>query len=134
MRLYRRSCVQYKSVKMADLKVNIGNLEFKNPVLTASGTFGYGIEFEDFLDINSLGGIIVKGTTLEHREGNAYPRMAETASGMLNAVGLQNKGVDVFLNEIYPHKNPPVMFLVHVRPMDKVIPVLIRLYLANNNQ
>jgi len=87
---------------MADLKVNIGNLEFKNPVLTASGTFGYGIEFEDFLDINSLGGIIVKGTTLEHREGNAYPRMAETASGMLNAVGLQNKGVDVFINEIYP--------------------------------
>ena len=102
MRLYRRSCVQYKSVKMADLKVNIGNLEFKNPVLTASGTFGYGIEFEDFLDINRLGGIIVKGTTLEHREGNAYPRMAETASGMLNAVGLQNKGVDVFIREIYP--------------------------------
>jgi dihydroorotate dehydrogenase (NAD+) catalytic subunit len=87
---------------MADLKVNIGKLECKNPVLTASGTFGYGPEFEDFMDINRLGGIIVKGTTLEHREGNAYPRMAETASGMLNAVGLQNKGIEVFINEIYP--------------------------------
>jgi dihydroorotate dehydrogenase (NAD+) catalytic subunit len=87
---------------MADLKINIGKLEFKNPVLTASGTFGYGHEFEDFLDINRLCGIIVKGTTLEHREGNAYPRMAETASGMLNAVGLQNKGMDVFIRDIYP--------------------------------
>jgi len=87
---------------MADLKVTIGRLELKNPVLTASGTFGYGSEFEDFIDINSLGGIIVKGTTLEPREGNAYPRMAETPSGMLNAVGLQNKGIDVFIHEIYP--------------------------------
>ncbi len=87
---------------MADLKVSIGKLELKNPVLTASGTFGYGNEFEDFIDISSLGGIIVKGTTLEPREGNAYPRMAETASGMLNAVGLQNKGIHVFINEIYP--------------------------------
>lgn len=81
--------------------VKIGALEFKNPVMTASGTFGFGPEFEDFIDIDRLGGIVVKGTTLNHREGNAYPRMAETASGMLNAVGLQNKGVDVFCNEIY---------------------------------
>ena len=90
---------------MADLKVNIGKLELQNPVLTASGTFGYGYEFEDFLDINRLGGIIVKGTTLEPRQGNAYPRMAETAAGMLNAVGLQNKGVHVFIDEILPKIN-----------------------------
>ncbi len=83
-------------------KVKIGELEFRNPVMTASGTFGYGSEFEDFIDIDRLGGIVVKGTTLHHREGNAYPRMAETASGMLNAVGLQNKGVDVFCKDIYP--------------------------------
>ncbi len=88
---------------MADLKVKIGALEFKNPVLTASGTFGYGPEFEDFLNIDSLGGIIVKGTTLEARQGNAYPRMAETPAGMLNAVGLQNKGIDAFINDIYPN-------------------------------
>ena len=87
---------------MADLKIKIKNLEFKNPVLTASGTFGYGPEFEDFFNINHLGGIIVKGTTLEPREGNAYPRMAETASGMLNAVGLQNKGINYFIEKIYP--------------------------------
>ncbi|MFB6340532.1 dihydroorotate dehydrogenase [Saccharicrinis sp. FJH62] len=87
---------------MADLKVNIGNLELENPVMAASGTFGYGEEFEDFIDLNALGGYVVKGTTLEHREGNKYPRMAETASGMLNAVGLQNKGVDYFINHIYP--------------------------------
>jgi len=74
----------------------------KNPVMTASGTFGYGPELEDFIDISTLGGIIVKGTTLEHREGNPYPRMAETPSGMLNAVGLQNKGIDYFENHIYP--------------------------------
>jgi len=84
-------------------KIKIGGLDLKNPVMTASGTFGYGPEFEDFIDINRLGGIVVKGTTLHHREGNAYPRMAETPSGMLNAVGLQNKGVDVFCNDIY-HK------------------------------
>ena len=88
---------------MVDLKININGLEFKNPVLTASGTFGYGLEFEDFIDIDQLGGIIVKGTTLEHREGNPYPRMAETPSGMLNAVGLQNKGVDYFIQQIYPN-------------------------------
>jgi dihydroorotate dehydrogenase (NAD+) catalytic subunit len=82
-------------------RIKIGGLDLKNPVMTASGTFGYGPEFEDFIDINRLGGIVVKGTTLHHREGNAYPRMAETPSGMLNAVGLQNKGVDVFCNDIY---------------------------------
>lgn len=87
---------------MAELNVNIGTLELKNPVMTASGTFGYGPEFADFVDLNSLGGIIVKGTTLKPREGNDYPRMAETASGMLNCVGLQNKGVDYFCNNIYP--------------------------------
>ena len=87
---------------MADLSVNIGNLSLKNPVMTASGTFGYGIEFEDFVDLEQIGGIIVKGTTLQHREGNPYPRMAETPSGMLNAVGLQNKGVDYFVEKIYP--------------------------------
>lgn len=87
---------------MAQLKVNIGKLELKNPVMTASGTFGYGTEFSDFFDISLLGGIIVKGTTLAPREGNAYPRLAETPSGMLNAVGLQNKGVKHFAQHIYP--------------------------------
>ena len=87
---------------MVDLSVNIGKLKLKNPVLTASGTFGYGEEYSDFVDLNRLGGFIVKGTTLNHREGNPYPRIVETPSGMLNAVGLQNKGVDYFINEIYP--------------------------------
>ncbi len=87
---------------MAKLNVNIGALSLKNPVMTASGTFGYGIEFEDFIDLGGLGGIIVKGTTLKPRQGNDYPRMAETASGMLNCVGLQNKGVDYFCEHIYP--------------------------------
>ena len=87
---------------MAKLSVNIGSLALKNPVLTASGTFGYGEEFAPFIDLNRLGGYIIKGTTLEHREGNPYPRMVETPSGMLNAVGLQNKGVDYFINNIYP--------------------------------
>ncbi len=87
---------------MADLRVNIGKLELKNPVMTASGTFGYGLEYADFIDISSIGGIIVKGTTIEHREGNLYPRMAETPSGMLNAVGLQNKGAAYFATTIYP--------------------------------
>ncbi len=86
---------------MVDLSVNIHQLKLKNPVLTASGTFGYGEEFEDFIDLNRLGGFIVKGTTLQPREGNPYPRMAETPSGMLNAVGLQNKGVDYFIKNIY---------------------------------
>ncbi len=87
---------------MADLSVKIGALELKNPVMTASGTFGYGVEFADFVDLEQIGGIIVKGTTLNPREGNDYPRMVETASGMLNCVGLQNKGVEYFCNHIYP--------------------------------
>ncbi|SFW33059.1 dihydroorotate dehydrogenase (NAD+) catalytic subunit [Prevotellaceae bacterium HUN156] len=87
---------------MADLRVNIGALALKNPVMTASGTFGYGLEFADLIPLDGLGGIIVKGTTLKPREGNDYPRMAETASGMLNCVGLQNKGVDYFCEHIYP--------------------------------
>ena len=87
---------------MGKLKVSIGGLELKNPVMTASGTFGYGEEFADFFDLSRLGGFVVKGTTLNHREGNPYPRMVETPSGMLNAVGLQNHGVDYFINNIYP--------------------------------
>jgi len=87
---------------MADLSVKIHNLELKNPVMSASGTFGNGSEFDDFIDVSRLGGIFLKGTTLLHREGNDYPRMAETPSGMLNAVGLQNKGVDFFCENIYP--------------------------------
>lgn len=87
---------------MADLSVNIGQLKLANPVMTASGTFGYGLEFQDFVNLEKIGGIIVKGTTLHAREGNPYPRMAETPMGMLNAVGLQNKGVDYFVNHIYP--------------------------------
>ena len=102
MRVYGRSYFQYKRFKMADLNININGLSLKNPVLTASGTFGYGTEFQDFIDLERLGGFIVKGTTLKHREGNPYPRMAETPSGMLNAVGLQNKGVDYFIEHIYP--------------------------------
>lgn len=87
---------------MADLRVNIGSLELRNPVMTASGTFGYGQEYAPLMDLSRLGGIIVKGTTLEPRQGNPYPRMAETPSGMLNAVGLQNGGVDYFVQNIYP--------------------------------
>ena len=87
---------------MSSLNVKINNVEFKNPIITASGTFGYGLEFADLVSLDKLGGIIVKGTTLHHREGNDYPRMAETAQGMLNCVGLQNKGVDYFCREIYP--------------------------------
>lgn len=87
---------------MADLNIDIHNLKLKNPVLTASGTFGFGVEFDDFFDLDKLGGFIVKGTTLNPRQGNAYPRMAETPSGMLNAVGLQNGGVEHFVNTINP--------------------------------
>lgn len=87
---------------MVRLSVNIGSLQLKNPVLTASGTFGYGEEFSDFLDLSRLGGFVVKGTTLRPREGNDYPRMVETPSGMLNAVGLQNKGVNYFIDNIWP--------------------------------
>ena len=100
---------------MAILNTKIGGLELKNPVLTASGTFGYGLEFADLLPLEQLGGIIVKGTTLHPREGNAYPRMAETAQGMLNCVGLQNKGVDYFCEHIYPDISPIVTnFIVNV--------------------
>lgn len=87
---------------MVDLNVKINQLELSNPVMTASGTFGYGLEFQDLVPLKELGGIIVKGTTLEPREGNEYPRMAETAAGMLNCVGLQNKGADYFCEHIYP--------------------------------
>lgn len=100
---------------MADLNINLNGLELKNPVLTASGTFGYGFEFQDFIQLDKLGGFIVKGTTLKHREGNPYPRMAETPSGMLNAVGLQNKGVDYFIEHIYPEiKDIETNILVNV--------------------
>lgn len=87
---------------MAGLEVHIGDLKLKNPVMTASGTFGYGTEYTGFIDLGRLGGIFVKGTTLEPRQGNDYPRMAETPSGMLNSVGLQNKGVDYFVEHLYP--------------------------------
>lgn len=87
---------------MDRLNIKIGNLDLKNPVMTASGTFGFGTEYKDFLDLSKLGGICVKGTTIRPREGNNYPRMAETPMGMLNAVGLQNKGVDYFVSNIYP--------------------------------
>ncbi len=87
---------------MVQTAVQIGALRLKNPVLTASGTFGYGLEFADFIDLNRLGGFVVKGTTLMPRQGNDYPRMAETTGGMLNCVGLQNKGVDYFAEHIYP--------------------------------
>ena len=100
---------------MADLNINLNGLELKNPVLTASGTFGYGLEFQDFIQLDKLGGFIVKGTTLKHREGNSYPRMAETPSGMLNAVVLQNKGVDYFIERIYPEiKDIETNILVNV--------------------
>ena len=100
---------------MADLNVKINNLCLKNPIMTASGTFGYGLEFADFISLEELGGIIVKGTTLHSREGNDYPRMVETASGMLNCVGLQNKGVDYFCEHIYPEiRNIDTNMIVNV--------------------
>lgn len=100
---------------MVDLNVEIGALKLKNPVMTASGTFGYGEEFADLIDLNKPGGIIVKGTTLHPRQGNPYPRMVETPSGMLNAVGLQNKGVDYFIEHIYPRiKNLDTRIVVNV--------------------
>ena len=100
---------------MADLNVHLKGLDLKNPVLTASGTFGYGSEFQDFIDLSHLGGFIDKGTTLNPREGNPYPRMAETPCGMLNAVGLQNKGVDYFITHIYPEiKDISTSVLVNV--------------------
>ncbi len=87
---------------MADLGVSIGAMRLRNPVMAASGTFGYGLEFADLVNLGDIGGIVVKGTTLHPRQGNPYPRMAETAQGMLNCVGLQNKGVDYFCQSIYP--------------------------------
>lgn len=100
---------------MADLNVNIKDLHMKNPVMTASGTYGYGIEFADFVPLDQIGGIIVKGTTLHARQGNDYPRMAETPQGMLNCVGLQNKGVDYFCEHIYPElKDIDTNFIVNV--------------------
>lgn len=100
---------------MDKLKINIGDLQLKNPVMTASGTFGYGKEFNDFIDLSQIGGIFVKGTTIRERQGNSYPRMAETPAGMLNAVGLQNKGVDYFVSNIYPEiKNIDTHIIVNV--------------------
>ena len=100
---------------MANLNIKVGTLQLKNPVMTASGTFGYGTEYSDFMDISRIGGIIVKGTTLRDRQGNPYPRMAETPSGMLNAVGLQNKGIEYFVNSIYPTvKNIDTNILVNL--------------------
>ena len=135
---------------MVDLSIEIGKLKLKNPVLTASGTFGYGEEFADFIDLNRLGGIVVKGTTLHRREGNPYPRMAETPSGMLNAVGLQNKGVDHFIEEIYPRiSNLDTNIIVNVsgssiddyvavceklNPLDKVAAVEINISCPNVKQ
>ena len=135
---------------MVDLSVEIGKLKLKNPIMTASGTFGYGEEFADFIDLNRLGGIVVKGTTLHHREGNPYPRMAETPSGMLNAVGLQNKGVDYFIEHIYPRiKDLDTRVIVNVSgsciddyvavceklsPLDKVAAVEINISCPNVKQ
>ena len=135
---------------MVDLSVEIGKLKLKNPIMTASGTFGYGEEFADFIDLNRLGGIIVKGTTLHHREGNPYPRMAETPSGMLNAVGLQNKGVDYFIEHIYHRiKDLDTRVIVNVSgsciddyvavceklsPLDKVAAVEINISCPNVKQ
>ena len=135
---------------MVDLSIEIGKLKLKNPVLTASGTFGYGEEFADFIDLNRLGGIVVKGTTLHRREGNPSPRMAETPSGMLNAVGLQNKGVDHFIEEIYPrisHLDTNIIVNVSgssiddyvavcekLNPLDKVAAVEINISCPNVKQ
>ena len=100
---------------MADIRTTIAGLQMVNPVMTASGTFGYGLEFADLVDLSQIGGIIMKGTTLNPREGNDYPRMAETACGMLNCVGLQNKGVDYFCEHIYPQvKDIPSNMIVNV--------------------
>ncbi len=109
---------------MAELSIDIAGLKLKNPVLTASGTFGYGMEFDDFFDINTLGGFIVKGTTIHPRQGNAYPRMAETPSGMLNAVGLQNGGVNYFIEQIYPRLlqyNTPILVNVSGSTVEEYI-------------
>ena len=100
---------------MADLSIDIAGLRLKNPVVTASGTFGYGLEYQDFVPLEKLGGIVVKGTTLHPRQGNPYPRMAETEGGMLNCVGLQNRGVEYFCQHIYPQlRDIPTNFIVNV--------------------
>lgn len=115
---------------MADLKINIAGLEFKNPVTTASGCFGYGEEFRDFYDPGALGGIFVKAVTGTSREGNKYPRMAETPSGMLNSVGLQNKGVDHFCREIYPvirHFNTRIIVNVAGSTVEEYVAVAERI-------
>jgi len=115
---------------MVNLKVQLGDIELKNPVMTASGTFGYGEEYADFIDIDALGGIVVKGTTLHHREGNPYPRMAETPKGMLNAVGLQNGGVEKFATEIYPrikHYNTAIFVNVSGSTIEEYIKVAERI-------
>jgi dihydroorotate dehydrogenase (NAD+) catalytic subunit len=114
---------------MVDLSVDLNGLMLKNPVITASGTFGYGSEFDDFIDVSSLGGIILKGITAEPREGNPYPRMAETASGMLNSVGLQNKGIEHFASEIYPvvsHYDTQVIINVNGSNIDEYLKVTSR--------
>lgn len=102
MRMHRGPSLPKHSYQMVNTSISLAGLELRNPVMTASGTYGYGLEYEDFVDLSHLGGIVVKGTTLHPRQGNPYPRMAETPSGMLNAVGLQNKGVEHFCQEIYP--------------------------------
>lgn len=102
MRMHRGPSFPKYSYQMVNTSISLAGLELRNPVMTASGTYGYGLEYEDFVDLSRLGGIVVKGTTLHPRQGNPYPRMAETPSGMLNAVGLQNKGVEHFCQEIYP--------------------------------
>lgn len=113
--MYNRPRIQYKSIKMVDQTIDLNGLKLRNPVLTASGTFGFGEEFTDFMDLSRIGGIVVKGTTIRHREGNPYPRIAETPSGMLNAVGLQNKGVHYFAERIYPRiKDFSTAILVNV--------------------
>ncbi len=115
---------------MGKLAIDINGLHLQNPVLTASGTFGYGEEYDDFIDVNKLGGIIIKGTTAVNREGNPYPRMAETASGMLNAVGLQNKGIDHLINEIYPRLQQykvPVIVNVSGSTIDEYVEVASKL-------
>ncbi len=115
---------------MVNLKVQLGDIELKNPVMTASGTFGYGEEYADFIDIDALGGIVVKGTTLHHREGNPYPRMAETPKGMLNSVGLQNGGVEKFATEIYPrikHYNTAIFVNVSGSTIEEYIKVAERI-------
>ncbi|MBO7522577.1 MAG: dihydroorotate dehydrogenase [Bacteroidales bacterium] len=115
---------------MVDLGFNIGDLKFKNPVLTASGTFGYGSEYSDFMDVSRLGGIIVKGTSMEPRDGNPYPRMAETPSGMLNAVGLQNKGIDYFEKNIYPKVsqfNTNVIININGKTIDDYVAITERI-------